>query len=111
MLAASVMVSAPAPPMRVSTLLAERRVGVRRQRQLVAAAAAEIDRHRGGQRGTRVMVSAPAPPVMVSMFDTVAELAQLPSVRVSLPAPRSIEPALMAAPRVTVSAPEPPIRV
>ena len=59
----------------------------------------------------RVMVSAPVPPVMVSVLDTVAELVKLPSVRVSLPTPRSIEPPLIAAPSVTASAPEPPTRV
>ena len=42
------------------------------------------------------MVSAPVPPVMVSVLATVAVLAKLPKVSVSLPAPRSME-ALAAA--------------
>ena len=37
------------------------------------------------------MVSAPVPPVMVSVLATVAVLAKLPKVRVSVPAPRSME--------------------
>ena len=39
----------------------------------------------------RVMVSLPVPPVMVSVLATVAVLVKLPKVRVSPPAPRSIE--------------------
>ena len=57
------------------------------------------------------MVSAPVPPVMVSVLATVAVLAKLPKVRLSLPAPRSMEALTAAAPRVMVSAPVPPISV
>ena len=59
----------------------------------------------------RVMVSAPVPPVMVSVLDTVAVLAKLPKVSVSLPPPRSIETLATAVERVTVSAPVPPSRL
>ncbi len=59
----------------------------------------------------RVTVSLPDPPVMVSMLLTVAVLVALARVRVSLPAPRSMEPLETAAPRVMASVPEPPIRV
>ena len=56
-------------------------------------------------------MSLPVPPVRVSMLATVTVLAKLPRVRLSLPVPRSIEPLLIAAPRVTVSAPVPPVMV
>ncbi len=59
----------------------------------------------------RVTVSSPVPPVSVSMLATVTVLAKLPRVRLSLPAPRSIEPLLIAVPRVMVSAPLPPVMV
>ena len=58
-----------------------------------------------------VTMSLPVPPVSVSMLAMVTVLAKLPRVRLSLPAPRSIEPLLIAAPRMTVSAPVPPSRV
>jgi tetratricopeptide (TPR) repeat protein len=51
----------------------------------------------------RVTVSLPEPPVTVSTLVTVTELVKLPRVRLSLPAPRSMEPVAMAAPRLTVS--------
>jgi len=59
----------------------------------------------------RVIMSSPVPPVMVSVLETVALLVPLAKARVSLPAPRSIEPLVTAVPSVTVSSPVPPIRV
>ena len=59
----------------------------------------------------RVTVSAAAPPVRVSTLVTVAVLAKLPRVSLSVPAPRSIEALEAMAPRVTVSAPVPPVMV
>ena len=56
-------------------------------------------------------MSAAVPPVMVSTLVTVAVLAKLPRVSVSVPAPRSTEALEAAAARVTVSAPVPPVRV
>ena len=52
----------------------------------------------------RVTVSLAEPPVMVSVLATVAVLAKLPKVRVSLPAARSMDALAATAPRVTVSA-------
>ena len=57
----------------------------------------------------RVMTSSPVPPVMVSMLATVAVLAKLPRVRLSLPAPRSMLALEAPAPRVMVSLPVPPV--
>ena len=48
---------------------------------------------------------------MVSAAVTVRVLATLPSVRLSAPAPRLIEPVVCAAPSVMVSARVPPVMV
>ncbi len=66
---------------------------------------------RGGERtdeGDGVVAGAAGERLDVG---TVRVLAKLPRVRLSLPAPRSIVPLLIAAPRVTVSAPPPPVMV
>ena len=95
MAAPRVMMSAPVPPVRVSTLL----------RVAVLPPLARVSLSAPAPRSTacavvsavpRVMVSAPVPPVTVSTLATVAVLAKLPKVSVSLPAPRSME-ALAAA--------------
>ena len=51
-----------------------------------------------------VSVSTPVPPMIVSTLEIEATLAKLPSVRVSLPAPRSMEALEAIALRVIVSA-------
>ena len=56
----------------------------------------------------RVTVSVFVPPVMVSTFDTVAVLAKLPKLRVSLPTPRSNEALIACVESVIVSAAPPP---
>ena len=91
-----VMVSAPVPPMRVSTLLTVPVLAPFAKVSLLAPAPRSTD-IAVVSAVPRVMVSAPVPPVMVSMLETVAVLAKLPKVSVSLPAPRSIEPLATAA--------------
>ena len=59
-----------------------------------------------------VIVSAPVPPISVSTFETEPVLSKLPSVSVSLPAPRSMLLELVSsAPSVMVSALLPPMSV
>ena len=73
-------------------------------------AGAEIDggRDHGGAQRDGVGAGAAGE---VSTLVTVAVLVPLARVSVSLPAPRSTEPLATAVPKVTVSAPVPPIRV
>ncbi len=69
--------SAPAPPMRVSTLLMVS-VLPAVARVSLSAPRAEIDDDRVVSAVARVTVSAPVPPVMVSTLATVAELGRCP---------------------------------
>ena len=96
-----VMISAPVPPVMVSTLLtvsvlaplARVRLSVPLPRLMVPPEIA----------APRVMSSAPVPPVMVSTLVAVTVLAPLARVRLSMPAPRLMLAPEMAAPRVMVS--------
>ena len=63
-----VTVSAPVPPVMVSTLATVRGVGDVAEGQAVGAGA-EVDASRWRSAAPRVMVSAPVPPVMVSTLD------------------------------------------
>ena len=57
----------------------------------------------------RVTASLPLPPTIDAVLASVAELAKLPRMSLSAPAPRSMAALTAAAPRVTVSAPVPPV--
>ena len=88
-------VSAPVPPISVSTLLTEPVLATLARVSLSVPAPRSIGI--AVERAVpRVMVSLPVPPVMVSVLATVAELAKSPRVRVSVPAPRSMEPLVMS---------------
>ena len=110
MVVLSVMVSAAAPPISVSTLLTEP----------VLAALSSVRVLLPPPRSTwsllvnalaRVTVSSPDPPVTVAVLATVTVLPRLPKVNVSLPPPRSTL-ALESAPvKAMVSFPVPEIRV
>ena len=98
-----VMVSAPVPPVRVSTLETVAGVGDVGEGQLVGAGA-EIDAAAGERRAQRDGVGAGAAGERLDVGDG-GVLAKLPKGQVSVPAPRSIDAVGDAAPRVMVSAP------
>ena len=90
MVVEKVMVSAPEPPIRVSTLEIEPELAkaprvslsLPEPRSMLLAVVSAAP---------SVMVSLPEPPVRLSTLETVAVLAKSPSVSVSSPAPRLME--------------------
>ena len=87
----SVTVSVPVPPITCLHIVDGAGVAAVGEGQLVGARRRDRPTSRWSSALPRVMVSLPVPPVMVSVLATVAVLVKLPKVRMSLPAPRSME--------------------